>query len=69
MPTFDFAPEDARALALLLLSWRRQTIPPRYVPAASPPVAPAEAKVAREPMPAPQIPATASVLEPSSVRI
>jgi cytochrome c2 len=32
MPDFDFEPEEARALALLLLSWRRQSFPPRYLP-------------------------------------
>lgn len=32
MPDFEFEPADARALALLLLSWRRQTFPPRYLP-------------------------------------
>src|SRR5262249_15046991 len=55
MPDFDFAPEEARALALLLLSWRRQTFPPRYLPG---PVAAAQAepKGPREPLPAPVIP-------------
>ncbi len=32
MPDFDFEPEEAHALALLLLSWRRQSFPPRYLP-------------------------------------
>jgi cytochrome c2 len=32
MPTFSFSPEDAQALTLLLLSWRRQTFPPNYLP-------------------------------------
>jgi hypothetical protein len=28
-----FEPDEARALALLLLSWRRESFPPRYLPA------------------------------------
>jgi mono/diheme cytochrome c family protein len=36
MPTFDFPPDDSRALALLLLSWRRQSFPPRYLPQPTP---------------------------------
>lgn len=36
MPTFDLPPDDARALALLLLSWRRQSFPPQYLPAPAP---------------------------------
>lgn len=54
MPDFDFPPEDAHALALLLLSWRRQTMPPRYVahPAPAPTVEPS----ARQPAPAPDVP-------------
>jgi mono/diheme cytochrome c family protein len=35
MPDFDFAPEDARALTLLLLSWRRLNVPPSYIPGGS----------------------------------
>ncbi len=54
MPDFDFPPEDARALALLLVSWRRQTVPPRYVPQPGP-VPTAEA-LARQPAPAPEVP-------------
>ncbi|HYL58319.1 MAG TPA: cytochrome c [Candidatus Acidoferrales bacterium] len=33
MPTYNFQPAEARALTLLLLSWRRQIFPPEYVPA------------------------------------
>lgn len=55
MPDFEFEPNEARALAVLLLSWRRQSFPPRYLP--GPPAAVAtEAKVAREPAAAPQVP-------------
>ena len=32
MPTFNFTPEEARELTLLLLSWRRLTYPPEYIP-------------------------------------
>ena len=32
MPDFDFAPDEARALALLVLSWRRESFPPSYLP-------------------------------------
>ena len=55
MPDFDFEAADARALALLLLSWRRESFPPRYLP--GPPTAGmAEVpKMPRQPAPAPQI--------------
>ncbi len=60
MPTFDFPPEDARALALLLLSWRRQSVPPRYIPAPAEAAAAAAPKIAREvPMP-PAVPGAES---------
>lgn len=32
MPTYDFKPEEARALTLMLLSWRREIFPPEYIP-------------------------------------
>ena len=32
MPDFNFKPEESRALTLLLLSWRRLTYPPEYIP-------------------------------------
>ncbi len=32
MPTFGFKPEEARALTLMLLSWRREVYPPEYIP-------------------------------------
>ncbi len=56
MPEFDFEPDEARALALLLLSWRRQTFPPRYVPGPHAATSAGEAKAPREPSPAPAVP-------------
>jgi len=32
MPTFAFTPQEARALTLMLLSWRREDFPPEYIP-------------------------------------
>ncbi len=32
MPDFNLKPDDSRALTLLLLSWRRLTYPPEYIP-------------------------------------
>ena len=32
MPDFNFKPEESRALTLMLLSWRRLTYPPEYIP-------------------------------------
>lgn len=32
MPDFNFQPEESRALTLLLLSWRRLSYPPEYIP-------------------------------------
>jgi hypothetical protein len=32
MPDFNFKPEEARALTLMLLSWRRLSYPPDYIP-------------------------------------
>jgi cytochrome c2 len=32
MPIFGFTPEQARALTLMLLSWKRVSYPPRYIP-------------------------------------
>jgi mono/diheme cytochrome c family protein len=55
MPDFDFEPEEARPLALLLLSWRRQTFPPRYLPSAAVATTP-ETRAPREPLPAPAVP-------------
>jgi cbb3-type cytochrome oxidase cytochrome c subunit len=55
MPDFEFEPGEARALALLLLSWRRQTFPPRYLPQPVTVASATEPKAAREPAPAPQI--------------
>jgi cytochrome c2 len=55
MPTFNFVPEDARALALLLLSWRRESFPPRYLPGPSAVVA-GEPTIPRQPAAAPEVP-------------
>ena len=32
MPDFNFKPEESRALTLMMLSWRRLTYPPEYIP-------------------------------------
>jgi hypothetical protein len=32
MPDFNFKPEEARALTLMLMSWRRLAYPPEYIP-------------------------------------
>jgi hypothetical protein len=32
MPTFGFTPQEAQALTLMLLSWRRGDFPPEYIP-------------------------------------
>jgi cytochrome c2 len=32
MPTFGFDPGEARALTLMLLSWKRNSFPPQYIP-------------------------------------
>lgn len=32
MPTFNFTPAEARALVLLVLSWKREVFPPEYIP-------------------------------------
>jgi cytochrome c2 len=55
MPDFDFEPDEARALALLLLSWRRESFPPRYLPAPRTVAAAGEPKAARQPAPVPQV--------------
>ena len=36
MPDYNFPPEQARALALLILSWRRVNYPPQYIPQPAP---------------------------------
>jgi hypothetical protein len=33
MPTYNFQTAEARALTMLLLSWRKQIFPPEYIPA------------------------------------
>jgi cytochrome c2 len=53
MPTFGFKPEEARALTLLLLSWRHVTFPPQYIPS---PVEVAPLEVVHVPAEAPIIP-------------
>ncbi|SRR5579875_96802 len=50
MPDFHFPPEQARALALLILSWRRIDYPPQYIPA---PVAPPAAQPVSSSQPSP----------------
>jgi cytochrome c len=44
MPDYNLPPEQARALALLILSWRRINYPPQYIP--EPVAAPAPAPAA-----------------------
>jgi cytochrome c551/c552 len=53
MPDFDFPPEEGRALALLLLSWRRVGFPPSYLPGGS--AVTAGAPPARQPVPPPGV--------------
>lgn len=55
MPDFDFEPADARALALLLVSWQRQSFPPRYLPGPPAAVVAGASKTPVQPAPAPQI--------------
>ena len=55
MPDFDFEPDEARALAALLLSWRRQSFPPRYLPGPPSAVVAAEPKIPHETPPPPQV--------------
>jgi mono/diheme cytochrome c family protein len=55
MPDFEFEPDEARALALLLLSWRRESFPPRYLPVPRPVAAAGEPKAARQPAPVPKV--------------
>jgi cytochrome c2 len=54
MPDFDFAPDEAHALALLLLSWRRESFPPAYLPGAAATVG-TEVKPKEPPLPAPAV--------------
>jgi mono/diheme cytochrome c family protein len=55
MPDFEFEPEEARALALVLLSWRRLSFPPRYLPGPPAAIVAGEPKTGRQPPPAPEI--------------
>ncbi len=52
MPTFNFQPEEARALTLLLLSWRHEIFPPEYIPAPLEAVPSPEASPSTVPSPA-----------------
>jgi len=53
MPPYGFSGAQARQLALLMLSWKKLSLPPRYIPRRPPPEA---AQVVRErPLP-PQVP-------------
>ena len=52
MPDFNVQPDDSRALTLLLLSWRRLTYPPEYIPD------PEVAAAAIQPSPTPTATAT-----------
>lgn len=56
MPTYNLEPEDARALALLLLSWRRLPFPPRYLPGPAEAPSAAPLKVVREVAVPPSLP-------------
>ena len=38
MPAFGFSEKEAKALALLMVSWRRQSLPPDYIPPVRKPV-------------------------------
>jgi hypothetical protein len=49
MPDYSMPPEQARALALLILSWRHVNYPPQYIPEPAPPPAPAPAASAAAP--------------------
>ncbi len=53
MPTFGFKPEEARALVLMMLSWKHVSYPPQYIPS---PVEAAPLQVVRVPAEAPIIP-------------
>ncbi len=52
MPPFGFSEQEAKALALLMVSWRRETFPPEYIPSAYQPVLAGVPPVVRE-VPAP----------------
>src|ERR1700676_1328789 len=53
MPTFNFQPEEARDLTLLMLSWRREMFPPEYIPAPIEAVAVPAPSPSAAPSPAP----------------
>jgi cytochrome c2 len=48
MPDFNFSTRQAQALALLVLSWKRATVPTRYIPGATPKDVPTAEEVAKE---------------------
>ena len=52
MPTFGFKPEEARALTLMLLSWKHLTFPPQYIPS---PIEVAPPQVVHVPAEAPNV--------------
>ena len=53
MPTFGFKPEEARALTMMLLSWKHLTFPPQYIPS---PIEVAPLQVVHLPAEAPNVP-------------
>jgi cytochrome c2 len=48
MPDFNFSTRQAQALALLVLSWKRTTMPVRYLPGAAPKDVPTVEEIAKE---------------------
>jgi cytochrome c2 len=48
MPDFNFSSREAQALSLLVMSWKRTTIPTRYIPGATPKDRPTEAELEKE---------------------
>jgi cytochrome c2 len=48
MPTFNFSSREAQALALLVMSWKRTTLPTRFIPGAAPADRPSPEEAERE---------------------
>jgi mono/diheme cytochrome c family protein len=48
MPAFGFSEQEAKALALLMVSWKRESFPPEYIPPAHKPVLAGVPPVVRE---------------------
>lgn len=48
MPNFNFSTREAQALTLLIMSWRRQHLPARYLPGATPVDRPTQAEIEKE---------------------